>query len=208
MILIIILKLLIADNYTWSNGKGLTYDKVQLHFCRVNENTFGTITPDFKCKINQRTSQKNFQVLQLGFSSKIINDYSANVMTILLILGMYQQYLIFLKDFNLTTIYQNDFVKFENYKKSYETVTKHNKRFAEGKELFQMKIDEFSINSEISQLRAGASARLIAKSKRQYELPQDAQMPVNVSSLPEHFDWREQGKVSPVQNQVRNEIYI
>ena len=117
---------------------------------------------------------------------------------------MYQQYLGYLKAYNLK-VDKNDFVRYKNYKEIFDMVKQHNKRFAEGNELFEMNLDEFAIDTEIPKIRAGASAPLLAKStKNYYELSEDAILPGNILSLPENFDWRDEGKVSPIQNQVNN----
>ena len=66
---------MIADNFTWMDVKGLTYDRMQLPVCRINENSLGIITPNLQCKIHHKTendAKKNFQVLNFGFSSKYI----------------------------------------------------------------------------------------------------------------------------------------
>ena len=83
-------------------------------------------------------------------------------------------------------------------------IREHNQRYLEGKEHFEMGVNQFTHMSIQEFAEFADCAKDPPEAERVYSTEH---LNFNISALPDEFDWRSQNKVSPVKDQVRSEIF-
>ena len=114
-------------------------------------------------------------------------------------------FLKFLSDFNIELSPFNDYqARKEIFMENLMKIREHNQRYLEGKELFEMGVNQFTHMSVEEKTEFSGGLRLLDESERVFSSKRRGFL-INITA-PEAYDYRAQNKVTPIQNQVSGHI--